>query len=578
MARRTKTPRPAPAVRASVAKPDPSYLPALTAAAAIAVACAPVLAHDSLHQGSDVWAWMHYLASFVQALGEGDLYPRWIAEGNHGFGSPAFILFPPLAYYGAALASALAGSLIAGMKIFFVAILALSGVAFYALARDWAGPGWPAALGTVAYVLLPYHILDVYQRFAVYESTAFIFFPLILLAARRLLAGGGRWAFLGLAFAYSGLVLTHLVTGFMFSLGLGPWLAWEGRGRWKSLLRPAVALACGLGIASIALLPAALESRHANVQWFREMPNGDFRINFIFKDEILPVLGIKDPIKPHVLKTAHAQLLLAGVALAAAAAGARAGSTGRRDAWKLGAVAGISYLMQLEISAPIWRVIPQLPTIQFPWRFQAFTVLAASLLVSLAVASLSHRGERTGRGLAVAALAVAGVINGLLSWQIAGLSPFTFDASKMERLAKTGGWSDPAATPVAFKDYYNFRWAKVDVPRVSVLDGAVEVGVERWASSHRTLAVASKGGGTVVLRAFWFPGWVGTIDGSPLMLSPAPPYGAISFRAPPGRSIVELRFEATPVRTAASWASALSLVVTFLAAWILPRPSAATTP
>jgi hypothetical protein len=81
-----------------------------------------------------------------------------------------------------------------------------------------------------------------------------------------------------------------------------------------------------------------------------------------------------------------------------------------------------------------------------------------------------------------------------------------------------------------------------------------------------------------VLRAFWFPGWVGTIDGSPLVLSPAPPYGAISFRAPPGRSIVELRFEATPVRRAASWASALSLVATFLVAWILPRPSAATTP
>ena len=572
MARRKKTPRAAPSVRASESKPRPSFLPALTAAAAIALACAPVLAHGPLHQGSDVWAWMHYFASFVQALWEGDLYPRWIAEGNHGFGSPAFILFPPLAYYGAALAAALAGSLIAGMKVYFVAILALSGIAFYALARDWAGPGWPAALGTVAYVLLPYHVLDVYQRFAVYESTAFIFFPLILLAARRLLAGGGRWAFLGLAFAYAGLVLTHLVTGFMISLGLGPWLVWEGRGRWSALLRTAAALACGLGIASVALLPAALESRHANVQWFREMPNGDFRINFIFKDEVLPVLGIKDPIKPHVLRTAHAQILLAGIAFAVAA---RAGAARRRDAWTLGAVSGISYVMQLEISTPIWRVIPQLPTIQFPWRFQAFTVLAAAILVSLAVASLRERGEKAGRGLAVAALALAGGINGLLSWQVAGLSPFTFDASKMERLAKIGGWSDPATTPVAFKDYTSFRSAKVDVPRITVTDGAAEVAVERWASSHRRLTVASEEGGTVVLRAFWFPGWTGTIDGSPLALSAAPPYGAIAFRAPPGRSVVELRFEATPVRRVASWASALSLLATLLAAWVLPRPSAA---
>ena len=45
-------------------------------------------------------------------------------------------------------------------------VSALSALALYLLAREWIGPGVPSALAAGLYLLMPYHVLDMYQRFA----------------------------------------------------------------------------------------------------------------------------------------------------------------------------------------------------------------------------------------------------------------------------------------------------------------------------------------------------------------------------------------------------------------------------
>src|SRR5262249_27709915 len=138
----------------------------LVAAMAVMMASGPLLGHGALPNGSDVYSTNHYLQEFVKAFREGDPYPRWTSDTNQGLGAPAFVLLTPLAYYGAAGTSWLMGSIIGGLKLYLVLVMILTWLAFYALARQWVGPGVPSAIAASVYLVLPYHLLDVYQRFA----------------------------------------------------------------------------------------------------------------------------------------------------------------------------------------------------------------------------------------------------------------------------------------------------------------------------------------------------------------------------------------------------------------------------
>ncbi|HKY32958.1 MAG TPA: 6-pyruvoyl-tetrahydropterin synthase-related protein, partial [Candidatus Polarisedimenticolia bacterium] len=548
------TPRAAP-------RPPARALPAAIVCAAALAACLPLLIHAPLPAGSDVYANQHYLQAFMKAFSEGDLYPRWTDTTNQGMGGPSFLLFPPLAFYGAGAASWLAGSTIGGLKLYVMAVTLLSGFAFHALARQWAGPGIPAAIAAAVYVLLPYRILDVYQRFALSETTAFVFLPLILLFARRAMLAARPLDVAGLALAYAGLIATHLASTLIVSLFLMVWLVWEARAAWRSLLRPAAALACGAAMAGPVLLPAMIGKRHANISWVREMPNGHYRINFLFKDDVLPGLGFKDPVKPPVLKSAHTQLALAMVAAAMAWAWTAASQRRRRaDVAALAAACAAAYLLQVEISDPVWRIIPELATVQFPWRFQTLMVLTAALAAAYALSS--GWGRAGGAGAASRpVLGAAGLLLGVVllanlaaSLQNAYLKPFAYTV-EINNGAGVRGWVEPALTPRQFSGYRTFKRTPIEMPEASFAEGTGEATVEDWASSRRRLAVQSASGGVVRLRSFWFPGWKATLDGEPLETLAWPPFAALSFRVPPGRHVAEVRFAPAASRRAGAWSA-----------------------
>lgn len=553
------------------ASEPPTLWVAITIAAASLAVCAPLMTHGPLPLGSDVYSTTHYLQSFMKAFSEGDIYPRWTDGTNQGLGAPSFVLLTPLTYYLAAGAVWLSGSIITGFKLYLLAVTALAGVSFYALARQWIGPGLPSAIASAVYLLLPYHVLDMYQRFALSETTAFIFLPLILLFARRTILVGGPADFVGLSLSYAGLIYTHIVSSLLFTLLFGLWLMWETKLRWRALLRPSLALACGLALAAPALLPAVMEKSASNVAWLREMPNGDYRINFIFKDDVLPGLGIKDPVKPPVLKSAHSQLVLAAVATGLALAWTGRHQHRRRlDVIAAASGCALAYFLQLEVSTPVWSLVPELPNIQFPWRFQTIMVLTASLLSGFALSAGWGRAAGKGRrGLIEPGAVLLGLIvigNLGLAWQNASLKSFQFDEAASQQTFVVN-WIEPAFTPVQFEAFRAFKQTPISIPQVSFAAGTGDVSVMRWASSSRLLKVDSAGGGTVAVRSFWFPGWTATLDGQPLDLRPSPRAGVATFTVPAGSHEVAMRFSATPVRRAASLIAAGAVIATAMLSW-----------
>jgi len=191
--------------------------------AAAAIASFPFLEYGapSGHSISYNLAW---LANFSSQLLSGDLYPRWLSNMNHGEGSPVFFFYAPLPFYISSLgvllfhASKIGVQLAAGEWL----LLALSGASFYLFIRQRVSP-LPALIGSVLYMLLPYHFeIDLWRRQDMGELTNYIWMPLIIYFIdkhgnaidNQERAGRGV---IGLTIAYSLMIFSHLPTALLFS-------------------------------------------------------------------------------------------------------------------------------------------------------------------------------------------------------------------------------------------------------------------------------------------------------------------------------------------------------------------------
>lgn len=192
-----------------------------------------------------------WTSQFGAAMQQGDLYPRWLPDSFEGLGSPAFFFYPPLAYWLTGGLDALGLSTLQAINMGAFLLLAASGITMHM----WLSHrGTHPLVGSLIYMLLPYHQLDFWVRGALAEFAAFVWIPLIALAIDRL---PHRRGMLLLALSYAGLLITHLPTamlaGFFLIAPLVAVRAWSNR---TVLLPAASAGAFATALAGFYLVPA----------------------------------------------------------------------------------------------------------------------------------------------------------------------------------------------------------------------------------------------------------------------------------------------------------------------------------
>jgi hypothetical protein len=260
----------------------------------------------------DMFLHFDQMRSFYAGLKAGEVYPRWEAETNRGFGAPTTSYYPPGVYYLTSACFALAGDWTKALLGAHLLMMLGAALALYWYARQHLRRA-AAAAAMLVYVLGPYHLLDQYQRGALAELLGFIWMPLMMGAGERLIEKGkgqkakgknvggedGRagvrrgdeqargWGSSGeveeaglrrprfgdgrlsyylvwvglLAVSYGGFIWSHPPTAYQFSLGyvvvMGV-LAMVRR-EWGGLVRVGVGLGLGVGLAAAYILPAVLE-------------------------------------------------------------------------------------------------------------------------------------------------------------------------------------------------------------------------------------------------------------------------------------------------------------------------------
>jgi hypothetical protein len=524
------------------------------------------LARPGFFESHDGLFHAYRLAALDQAVRSGVLYPRWFPEFAFGYGHPVLNFYGPLSYYAGLPFTLLGLDASTALQLVFACGLVASALGMLLFARLHLDRG-PAIVAAVVYAYLPYHLVDLYVRGALAEFLAFVWFPLVLWAFHKLLRGSGRHRVLHLSLAamfLGALVLTHHLSALLFVPALLAYvviLVWaqpSGQTRGRAALEVTLALALAVTLTTFYWMPVLTESRYVGLGYGVSQGYRDHLLRWASLISLSPTYGY--PTTPGVSPVYPLGLVQLAILLAASVLPFRL-RAGRWPVVFFLAVAWCSAYMLTIYSLPVWRPLePVLAFLQYPWRFQALTVLATAFLAGAVVQGFT-RPRHWSRWALGLALVLGSALWAL--WRVP-LTPSEPDLSVEAMWQKDRDAGQVGATwtgeylPIWVSEQ---RWAISHPAPVVPAEAQVAAGQMELAGVAYTgysLAVPEPQPTHVVLHQFYYPGWQATWQRERHPAHPESALGLAAFDLPPGSGALLLRLGLTPSQL---WGSGLSAAI-----------------
>ncbi len=573
-----------------------------------------------------------HLVSWLDCLNSwrhGIPYPHWTPSANYGAGEPRFVFYPPFTWMlGAALGVILPWHLVPIALTFLT--LAGTGWATRALALE-ALDDVPATLAGCAAIFSGFALFTAYERAAFPEFAGGFWLPLLVLFAMRdrpasgcpilsrfVRKGGNpptppgnlgigvfRRAFSGstvpLAVALAGAWLSNLPLGVMAGYLLaGVALLWAVVNKtWAPVLRAALATVLGLGLAAIYWLPAALERHWVDIRQATEDPGYNFENSWLFARHANPELALHDVV---LRQASWIAVSMIAVAVAGLIVSWRRGTlptqkiTGYRLWIPLAAIPIIICFFLFPISRPLWHLLPEMPFLQYPWRWlEAVEALMAILFVA-AIWPSSRIGRRLALATCAALFLAATVYAGTTFFQVCypedtvasvvaayhagagfeGMYEYGPPGSD-ESMIATGLpdaclVSDPSVElgkPDPDDPDNNPTWAP---DQSSCQATFTAVGGSQTNPEHRRIDVTIPHAGFLVLRLLRYPAWMIRLNGRSPAALPRRDDGLVAVAVPQGPIDLTVDWTTTPDNLLGRWLSAVSVLLLF-ALCLLERKS-----
>jgi non-canonical purine NTP pyrophosphatase (RdgB/HAM1 family) len=521
-----------------------------------------------------------HLFSWMEVLGQwqhGILYPRWAALAHWGYGEARFLFYPPASWtLGAALGGALPWKMVPGAYCWIV--LTLAGAAMYRLAREWFPP--PDALFAAAfYALNPYHLLIVYWRSAYAELLAAPLLPLLLLCILRLKEPGFRptlWLSLTLAAAWltnapaavmihysaAGLALLFVTIGAGHATDRGR--RWRPQ-TWRPLIRTALAMCLGAGLASFYLLPAIYEQGWINLSevlspGVRPQDNFIFttiadpdhnRFNLLVSTIALAEIGVLVFAIWFSRQTKYVGTAAQGCAVARSATGVA------RPQMLLSAWGAVSAVLMLSLSHLLWQHLPRFRFVQLPFRW--LLCMNAALAMLLPMAAKRWTSRLLASAILLAAVIIAGYRIQPPWWDMGS------DIREMsDAIADSTGYEGADEYVPAGADPYELNKS---LPRVSDDKGApVPSKMLAWGQTEKHFKVHTAAAQNLTVRLFNYPAWEVVVNDKPTKTQRTDVTGLIVIPISAGDNDVQIHFRRTIDRLVGNVVSLISLAL-FVAAW-----------
>jgi len=517
----------------------------------------------------DILVHLNWYKYFSEQLWDGELYPRWLLGMNSGLGSPTFFYYAPIPYYFTSLFYFFKfGEVPIWSQLVFSVALALiaSGFTAYLWLKDLTNHK-TALISAVIYMTLPYHwAIDIYYRFAFTEYWTFVWMPLILYFSRKIIKGS-RLAVPGFAVSYALLVMTHLPTTLMFSAFPIFYIAFMTLRRQRLIVftKMIIAVLLGVGLAAIYLLPAMTMQDYASLKEMATRPFFYYEKNFL-----LEFNRLVNKSRNFVVFRVYLSILLVlmvGIFYGAFKIARKSIKKAvRREStyWLIVAIA--SSFMTIPLSTPVWKLLPLLQKVQFPWRFHVVLTVATTALIATAIYSVNQTERRfpkktsTIGGLLLITTLFSGFI---ITYINIGIPNFQVEQEFLLRVDAPE--YRPAWVSKEVFDQYVFSQVWKDFPKAEVTTGQGSLSIQQWLPRKILLQTNATTDVELTLKQFYYPGWTARIDGTnQLPLKPSQPEGLVRLKVPRGQHQVRVTLEAGVEERLGQVISAVCVVLVLL--------------
>jgi hypothetical protein len=541
-----------------------------------------IYAHDARHS-------VYFLQMFDASLRDGAWYPRWAADMTFGYGYPLWLILAPLPFFVGEAFHLVGFDFVSAVKIVDGLAVFCSALTMYLFASRVLGrnAGFVAA---IAYVYIPYHLVDLYVRAAQAELVSFVFPPLVCLAFYEL-AMTRRTRYIAIAaLSYAAFILSHISMAVIFTPMIGLYILFvmvigsrrqkaEGRNLLQRaadcLLPAAFSILLALGIAAVFWLPILFEQRYLTSD---PLIGGffNYRKHFLNANQLLSPFWGHGYAGENGTDQFSLQLGLIPTLLAIVALGATARTRGaiRAHIVLFATITLLIVFSMLPISVRLWEPFAAvIAFVQFPWRLLVVTTFTLAFLSGAALYAFAEDASKRAPTLAIALfLVIASYVytqpqhtDAVFNYE----TQMEFEIKYGELLGDTVWLTGERPKDSPLVEQY-VRGEKLK--KAIALDDGATVETIRYGGQSTDLRVDAPAPTRVLVYTHYFPGWTatlapavtasaGVIDSQRVELEPCGAQGLIRVRVPAGSHVVRLRFEDTPIRQIGAVISGLSLLV-----------------
>ncbi|MEK7580952.1 MAG: 6-pyruvoyl-tetrahydropterin synthase-related protein [Patescibacteria group bacterium] len=498
------------------------------------VALWPFFKHSFFESHDGEWMIIRFSA-FHQALVSGQFPVRYVDRLNNNYGYPVLNFLYPLPFYLAEIPKLLGFNFTNSIKIIFAVSTLVSTLAMFAALSQRFSRG-ASFVGSFVYLFIPYRFVDLYVRGSLGENLSFAIIPLALLSIFKIAKNSHIfYPFLSISVAL--LILSHNVIAFLFLPVLTAISLIEIK---KDKIKALFAIILGVLMSTFFWFPALYDLQYVRLSQMRVA-------NPI--EHLIPLTKIiysqwNFGSVPGQLNGFSAQL---GVITALMICISIFIKIRKKDYSKLETFAIVVIIVSAflisDVSSVVWKKIPLIDIIQFPWRLLSLVVFSTAILSAYCIEKINKPILTVGIVFLVFALVISYTKpKGFLNYPDSYYS------------------TNEASTTVL--DEYMPLWVKGNPQRVysKIIPGLFSISGSIIKSADYSVRINVWEDTKLKIATIYFPGFIATIDGKPTPIS-YDSDGLINIQLPKGDHEVIIKYGKSPIHLASEL---ISLTASFI--------------